>query len=68
MKNIVRFVLACLALALVAYGGWTLQQDINWKMSYESQVDAAVEKKLQPIRERLDKLERNSNARADAGI
>ena len=57
MKDILKIVAAIIFVLLLGYGSWTLERSINYKWSYQDQVQAEVQKAIKPLNDRITALE-----------
>lgn len=60
MKNIKTYLLIILftvVIAVIPYVGWKVSRWWNYKMSYQDQVQAEIQKAIEPLNDRITKLE-----------
>ena len=57
MKDILKIVAAIIFVLLLGYGGWTLERSINYKWSYQDQVQTEIQKAIKPLNDRITALE-----------
>jgi uncharacterized membrane protein len=53
----ITWVVVLAVVLLFIWGGYALQRNVNWSLSYQDRVEQAIEERVAPLEARIEELE-----------